>query len=58
MSEPEIATKAPESDLAERSAIPGDSAVDQGPSLGVSGITKMMSTERTLRVSTGTLCDR
>ncbi|KAL1582777.1 hypothetical protein WHR41_08361 [Cladosporium halotolerans] len=34
MSEPEIATKAPESDLAERSAIPGDSAVDQGPSLG------------------------
>ena len=35
MSEPDLATRAPESDLAEQSAIPGDSAVDQGASLGV-----------------------
>lgn len=35
MSEPDIATRAPESDLAEQSAIPGDTAVDQGASLGV-----------------------
>ncbi|KAI9680266.1 MAG: hypothetical protein M1822_007265 [Bathelium mastoideum] len=34
MAEPENATKAPESDVAERSAIPGDSTVDQGASLG------------------------
>ncbi|KAM0714213.1 hypothetical protein Q7P37_010000 [Cladosporium fusiforme] len=35
MSDSELATRAPESDLAERSAIPGDTAVDQGPtSLG------------------------
>lgn len=36
MADDELATRAPESDLAEQSAIPGDSAVDQGPSLGVS----------------------
>lgn len=36
MADDEVATRAPESDLAEQSAIPGDSAVDQGPSLGVS----------------------
>lgn len=36
MADNELATRAPESDLAEQSAIPGDSAVDQGPSLGVS----------------------
>lgn len=36
MSDSELATRAPESDLAEQSAIPGDSAVDQGAaSLGV-----------------------
>lgn len=35
MADEEVATKAPESDLAEQSAIPGDSAVDQGASLGV-----------------------
>jgi hypothetical protein len=35
MSEPDLATRAPESDLAEQSAIPGDTAVDQGASLGV-----------------------
>lgn len=35
MSDSDVATKAPESDLAEKSAIPGDTAVDQGPSLGV-----------------------
>jgi dienelactone hydrolase len=34
MTDQELATRAPESDLAEQSAIPGDSAVDQGPSLG------------------------
>ncbi|CAD0052991.1 unnamed protein product, partial [Aureobasidium pullulans] len=34
MADDELATRAPESDLAEQSAIPGDSAVDQGPSLG------------------------
>jgi hypothetical protein len=36
MADDELATRAPESDLAEQSAIPHDSAVDQGPSLGVS----------------------
>jgi dienelactone hydrolase len=36
MADDELATRAPESDLAEQSAIPGDSAVEQGPSLGVS----------------------
>ncbi|KAL9080973.1 MAG: hypothetical protein Q9157_000383 [Trypethelium eluteriae] len=35
MAEPENATKAPESDVEERSAFPGDSTVDQGASLGV-----------------------
>ncbi|THX94580.1 dienelactone hydrolase [Aureobasidium pullulans] len=35
MADDELATRAPESDLAEQSAIPGDSAVDQGPSLGL-----------------------
>ncbi|KAG9941610.1 dienelactone hydrolase family protein, partial [Aureobasidium melanogenum] len=34
MADDEVATRAPESDLAEQSVIPGDSAVDQGPSLG------------------------
>jgi hypothetical protein len=36
MADDELATRAPESDLAEQSFLPGDSAVDQGPSLGVS----------------------
>jgi hypothetical protein len=36
MSDNDLATRAPESDLAEQSIIPGDSAVDQGAaSLGV-----------------------
>lgn len=35
MADEEIATRAPESDLAEQSAIPGDTAVDQGASMGV-----------------------
>ncbi|KAI9710493.1 MAG: hypothetical protein M1820_002629 [Bogoriella megaspora] len=35
MAEPENATKAPESDIAERSAIPSDTVVDQGASLGL-----------------------
>ncbi|KAI4849674.1 dienelactone hydrolase [Aureobasidium sp. EXF-8845] len=36
MADDELATRAPESDLAEQIDIPGDSIVDQGPSLGVS----------------------
>jgi len=37
MADDELATRAPESDAAEQSAIPGDSAVDQGAaSMGVS----------------------
>jgi hypothetical protein len=36
MSDNDLATRAPESDLAEQSAIPGDTVVDQGASLGVS----------------------
>jgi hypothetical protein len=36
MSDSDLATRAPESDLAEQSAIPGDTVVDQGASLGVS----------------------
>ena len=36
MSDNDLATRAPESDLAEQSVIPGDTVVDQGASLGVS----------------------
>jgi hypothetical protein len=35
MSDSDLATRAPESDLVEQSAIPGDTVVDQGASLGV-----------------------
>lgn len=35
MADNDLATRAPESDLAEQSAIPGDTVVDQGASLGV-----------------------
>jgi hypothetical protein len=35
MSDSDLATRGPESDLAEQSAIPGDTVVDQGASLGV-----------------------
>lgn len=38
MADDEVATKAPESDAAEQSAIPGDSTVDQGASMGVSAL--------------------
>ncbi|GAB7355405.1 hypothetical protein MBLNU459_g5923t1 [Dothideomycetes sp. NU459] len=34
MADEDVATKAPESDLAEQSAIPGDTVVDQGASMG------------------------
>lgn len=36
MADEEVATKAPESDAQEKSAIPGDTMVDQGASMGVS----------------------
>ena len=40
MSDNDLATRAPESDLAEQSAIRGDTVVDQGASLGVSLLQK------------------
>jgi hypothetical protein len=43
MADDELATRAPESDLAEQSVIPGDSVVEQGPSLGVSIKRAMLS---------------
>lgn len=44
MADDEVATKAPESDAAEQSAIPGDSTVDQGASMGVSRLEGTMYT--------------
>ena len=35
MADEDIATRAPESDLAEQSIIPGDSVVDQGARMGM-----------------------
>jgi hypothetical protein len=37
MAEPEVATKAPESDAVEASLIPGDTPAESGASLGVRG---------------------
>lgn len=55
MSEPDIATRAPESDLAEQSAIPGDTAVDQGASLGVCDYGAQRAGRNVLMVGIGTL---
>lgn len=35
MADAEVATKAPESDAAEQSVLPGDTPAQQGPTLGV-----------------------